>query len=92
MRRTQTRLDRLERSQGAGNGIERLAKLGVFYDELTPEQRQLYAAFKSTTSSALESVELMVNGTLHFVLEPNGTADSVADVSAWIEDLMRVEN
>lgn len=92
MRRTQTRLDRLERSQSAENGIERLVRLGAFYDELTPEQRHQYAAYKSTTPAALESVELMVNGTLHFVLEPNGTADSVAEVSAWIEDLMRVEN
>lgn len=70
MTRINSRLERLE-SLDRGNGIERIARRGAYYDELTPEQRQQYATYKGVTVEAIETVELAVSGNLHFPLMAN---------------------
>lgn len=85
MRRTQTRLERLESSRGAFGEIIALIRQGAYYDALTDEQRQQYAEYHGITVAALEGVEIAVNGDLHFPLMANQHFKTEAERTAHIQ-------
>lgn len=74
MRESARRLKNLENKMkgGAFANMERLAELiaqGAYYDELTEEEKDAYCAYQGFNREAMETVEKMVKGTLHFQVE-----------------------
>lgn len=44
-------------------------RAGRYYDDLTDDEREVYARYKCTTREVMEEVETAVRGDLHFRLE-----------------------
>lgn len=66
---------RVKKAQGqaqAGGNLERIAALldrGAYYDELTDEEKIAYCEYRDTERDALEKINSLFLGTLHFQLE-----------------------
>lgn len=64
--------NRIRKAQGrthAGEYLGRIAELiaqGAYYDELTDEEKNAYCDYLGSERDAMEAVETMVTGTLHF--------------------------
>lgn len=85
--RIEARLARLEKAHSKNNYSDVLALIrqGVFYDELTEEQRQRYAEYRGTTMECIETVETAVCGCLHFLIEQKPTPGNIEEISAETE-------
>lgn len=50
--------------------VMELLKTGAYYDELEDEDKEAYCRYHHAGRQALEMVEIMIGGTLHFKLQP----------------------
>ena len=63
------RIRKAQRNTHAGETLGRIAELiaqGAYYDELTDEEKNAYCDYLGSERDAMEAVETMVTGTLHF--------------------------
>lgn len=63
------RIRKAQRNTHAGEALGRIAELiaqGAYYDELTDEEKNAYCDYLGSERDAMEAVEAMVTGTLHF--------------------------
>lgn len=90
MSRINNRLSRLEAhtaEQGSKAIIYRLITEKRFYDRLDERERQLYADYKAVDRQALEEVEIMANGGLHFELSRNAAPPTAAELQSIIDEV-----
>lgn len=63
------RIKKAQANTHAGEALGRIAELiaqGAYYDELTDEEKNAYCDYLGSERDAMEAVEAMVTGTLHF--------------------------
>lgn len=63
------RIRKAQANTHAGEALGRIAELiaqGAYYDELTDEEKNAYCDYLGSERDAMEAVEAMVTGTLHF--------------------------
>ena len=90
MSRISNRLKRLEAhtaEQGSKAIVYRLIAENRFYDCLSEEERQLYADYKGIDRQALEQVNLLVCGNLHFELERNTAPPTAAEHNKTVAEI-----
>lgn len=78
----------------AGN-LGRLAGLiaqGAFYDELTEEEKNAYCSYRGFDREAMETVEQMVTGTLHFQIERKPRPLTEAELKERAEEVQEYMN
>ena len=66
------RVKKAQENAQTGEALERLAALldrGAYYDELTEEEKNAYSEYMDIERDALERVNALVTGNLHFQLE-----------------------
>ena len=92
MKENARRIKRMEaRLNGttAGN-LGRLAGLiaqGAFYDELTEDEKDAYCSYREFNREAMETVEKMVTGTLHFQVERKPRPLTDAEYKERVEEV-----
>lgn len=82
MSRISNRLKRLEAhtaEQGSKAIVYRLITEKRFYDRLSEQERNLYCTYRNDDRQALEQVNLLVCGNLHFELERNAAPPTAAE-------------
>lgn len=97
MRESARRLKNLERKMQGGTveNLGRLAELiaqGAYYDELTDEEKDAYCSYREFNREAMEAVETMVTGTLHFQVERKPRPLTEAEKKErlqWLDDYMK---
>lgn len=73
--------------------VEAILRRGAFYDELTDEEKNAYCDYCRTDRNALEEVNALIYGSLHFQVERNPKPpteaqfrERVREVAAIIKD------
>lgn len=90
MSRAEARITRLEARADSLNDARSMDALIAerrFYDALSDDERQRYADYKHLDRAALEEVNALVLGSLHFELEPNHRPPTTAEMKAIIADV-----
>lgn len=88
------KIKRLQENSGLSEEMLRLADLidqGAYYDELTEEDKAAYCAYIGQEREAMEQVEMMVTGTLHFQLErkaPPPTREEMARIAEEVQEII----
>lgn len=88
------KIKRLQKSGGLSEEMLRLADLinqGAYYDELTEEEKGIYCAYIGHEREAMEQVEMVVTGTLHFQLErkaPPPTREEMARIAEEVQKII----
>lgn len=69
-----TRLKKAQRNATGGEdqAIVSAIRQGAFYDELEDALKDAYCAYHGTDRHAMEEINLLVTGTLHFPVEGKG--------------------
>ena len=88
------RLKKLEKEQTTEfNELLQLIRQGVFYDDLTDQNKELYCQYHGIDREAMEETELLVVGSLRFQLqEKRPPADQkthekiIEEVSAYMKE------
>lgn len=88
------RLDKIQSLRGSdASRILQLIRAGAFYDEISEAEKDLYCEYRHFDRYAMEEVEQLVNGTLHFRLEripaPEPLDQIQAEVSAMVAGFCR---
>ena len=92
MRESARRLKNLEKKMQGGTveNLGRLAELiaqGAYYDELSEEEKDAYCAYQGHNREAMETVEKMVTGTLHFQVERKPRPLTDAEYKERVEEV-----
>lgn len=89
------RIDKLERdtaADGTNLRILELIRAGAYYDELTDEEKELYAQHWNTDREALEEVNTLAVGSLHFQLTRLVQTRTIKRLNERIQEVGEIVN
>lgn len=89
------RIDKVERENAADHtdlNILKLIRAGAYYDELTEEEKELYAQHWKIERKTLEDVNVNVIGSLHFQLTRLVPARTLSRLDEHIQEVEKIIN